>query len=113
MNWQEQLKAFAQANPDLPQGPEETPDGSSAEPQAASHPRLDISIERKGRAGKTATLITGWQLPDRLLLEVASGLTRRLGAGGSARGGDILIQGDYRQRVLELLSAMGYKCRII
>lgn len=113
MNWQEQLKAFAQANPDLPQGPEETPDCTSAEPQAASHPRLDISIERKGRAGKTATLITGWQLSDRLLLEIASDLKRRLGAGGSARGGDILIQGDYRQRVLELLSAMGYKCRII
>ena len=93
MNWQEQLKAFAQANPDLPQGPEETPDGSSAEPQTAKN--------------------TGWQLPDRLLLEIASDLKRRLGAGGSARGGDILIQGDYRQRVLELLSAMGYKCRII
>lgn len=113
MDWQEQLKAFAQANPDLPQGPEETPDDASAEPQAASHPRLDISIERKGRAGKTATLITGWQLSDQRLLEIASDLKRRLGAGGSARGGDILIQGDYRQRVLELLAAMGYKCRII
>lgn len=113
MDWQEQLKAFAQANPDLPQGSDSTSEDTPARPAASTHPRVDISIERKGRAGKTATLITGWQLPDERLLEIAADLKRRLGTGGSARGGDILIQGDYRQRVMQLLADMGYKSRII
>ncbi len=112
MDWQEQLKAFRDANPDLPQGSEE----DSVEQTAATttnQPRLDISIERKGRAGKTATLITGWILSDDELRDIASQLKRSLGVGGSARGGDILLQGDYRNQALKLLSSMGYKARII
>lgn len=112
MNWQEQLAAFRDQNPDLPEGPDIEPE---AEPESdpKRHPRLDVMIERKGRAGKTATLIRGWELADDQLLEIASKLKQRLGAGGSARGGDILIQGDRRRDVVEQLSAMGFKVRMV
>ncbi len=57
MNWQDQLKAFRDANPDLPEGTDPTPD-PTPDDTPSMQPRLDISIERKGRAGKTATLIS-------------------------------------------------------
>ena len=75
--------------------------------------RLDIILERKGRAGKQATIITGFTCDDEALKQVASKLKSSLGVGGSARGGEILIQGDFRARVLEQLNAMGFKARII
>ena len=113
-DWQEKLRAMrgdlpgADAAPEAEPEPQET---STIEPR--KHPRLDISIERKGRAGKTATLITGWQLADDEVSAVASTLKKRLGVGGSARGGDILLQGDYRRQAADLLSALGYRNRII
>lgn len=110
MDWTEQLKAFRDANPDLPKGPELIQEETAPQP---TQPRLDISIERKGRAGKTATLITGWICPQEQLLEIASKIKTALGTGGSARGGDILIQGDRRSDVLRTLTGMGYKARII
>lgn len=110
MNWQEKLEQFRRDNPDLPEG-EEQPE-VVADP-AAKQPRLDIIMERKGRAGKTATLITGWVLSDEEISRVASALQKRLGTGGSARGGDILIQGDRRADVHKLLTEMGYKSRVI
>ena len=75
--------------------------------------RLDIILERKGRAGKQATIVTGFTVDDEALKQVASTLKRSLGVGGSARGGEILVQGDWRQRVLDELTAMGFKARII
>jgi len=75
--------------------------------------RLDIVLERKGRGGKQATIVTGFVCDDEALKQVASQLKRSLGVGGSARGGEILIQGDFRQRVLDQLTSMGFKARII
>lgn len=112
MNWLDQLQQFRDANPDLPEGPD-TPDTPGPAPGELQHSRLDISLERKGRAGKTATLITSWELSDSELLDIAAELKKKLGTGGSARGGDILIQGDRRRDVMNLLTLMGYKARII
>ncbi len=75
--------------------------------------RLDIIFEKKGRAGKCATIISGFTLPDEEVDRIAAGLKRSLGCGGSSRGGEILIQGDRRQDVLRLLTAQGLKARII
>lgn len=112
MNWQEQLQAFKDANPELPEGTECTSESPNTSGNGTC-PRLDISIERKGRAGKTATLITGWNVSDERLREIASVLKQKLGTGGSARGGDILIQGDRREDVMAQLLSMGFKARII
>lgn len=114
IDWKEALgKAF-----DLPAN-EETPEPVEAQQHAAAplaqqgKTRLDIVLERKGRGGKQATIVTGFVCDDEALKQVASDLKRSLGVGGSARGGEILIQGDFRQRVLDKLTAMGFKARII
>lgn len=112
MNWLDQLQQFRDNNPDLPPG-DDTASQSTDEDTPRQRARLDIILERKGRAGHPATLVSGWDVPDEQVLEIAAALKKRLGTGGSARGGDILIQGDRRKEVLSHLTDMGYKARII
>lgn len=93
---------------------EETPVQES--PASESTPqkgRLDIVLERKGRGGKTATIVCGFTMDDAEVEALASDLKRSLGTGGSARGGEILVQGDRRNDVLRFLSGRGFKARII
>ena len=115
IDWKEALgKAF---NMPVAQGPAEAEEhqpqdkGDALQQQGSA--RLDIVLERKGRAGKQATIVAGFICDDDALKQVASRLKGSLGVGGSARGGEILIQGDFRQRVLDLLQQMGFKARII
>jgi len=91
--------------------PAEAPRGDALQQQGKQ--RVDIVLERKGRAGKQATIITGLVADDDAVKQLASTLKRQLGVGGSARGGEILIQGDFRQRVLEALLRQGFNARII
>lgn len=109
MDWREQLKAFAEANPDLPEGIEPEPE----EEEKPKQGRLDIVLDRKGRAGKTATLVRGWTLPAEEVARIAGVLKQKLATGGSVSEGEILVQGDRRQKLLELLGGMGFKARII
>ena len=116
IDWKEALgKAFNVPVNDTPPEADDTPDaavkGDALQQQGKT--RLDIVLERKGRAGKQATIVTGFVCDDESLKQVASRLKSALGVGGSARGGEILIQGDFRQRVLDQLTAMGFKARII
>ena len=104
------MEAFLKNNPDLPEG--ETVEEKPAE-RVKTDFRMDVVPEKKGRAGKQATIICGFQGSDDDLLELASTLKRRLATGGSARGGEILIQGDRRKEVVEILKSIGYKARII
>ena len=68
-------------------------------------------VDRKGRKGKTATIIEGFELPDEEVADVAARLKKRLGTGGSSRGGEILIQGDCAVKAAEALRAMGFKVK--
>lgn len=74
---------------------------------------VDIILDKKGRNGKKATIVTNLQLNDETLKELAATLKRACGVGGSARGNEILIQGDKRQEVLNFLKQQGFKARII
>lgn len=74
---------------------------------------LRILLDRKGRKGKDATIVEGFTLADAEVAAIASRLKQRLGCGGSARGGEILIQGDKRNPVADALRAMGFKCKVI
>ena len=109
-DWQDSLKSFLDANPDLPEGEEIQVVETDECPR---QPRLDIVLEKKGRAGKMATIVTGFIIDDEEVSAIAAKVKSRLGTGGSARGGEILIQGDRRNDVLKLLSEMGYKARVI
>ena len=102
------MKRFLEANPDLPAG-EETQEEAKAEAKPASR-QLCVSMERKGRAGKTATIVEGFS-PDDDIAAIASKLKTRLGTGGSARGCEILIQGDRRADVAAILRELGHKVK--
>lgn len=110
-DWQSSLQAFLDSNPDIPEGE----DIAETQPEKTSgqNSRLDIILERKGRAGKSATIVSGFTIPDEEVAMIASRMKSQLGTGGSARGGEILIQGDRRKDVLDFLVSSGYKARII
>lgn len=86
-----------------------------ADSSSAGHPVLTLFYEKKGRAGKPATIITGFDPDDSGALEEAEMLARtlkqRLGCGGSSRGGEILLQGDRRDQLRRLLPSLGFKCK--
>lgn len=83
-----------------------------AEDQATTLPpnqqRLRLSMERAGRGGKTVTIVRGFTGTDADLQQLGKMLKQRCGVGGSAKDGEIIIQGDHRQRLLEILKSAGY-----
>lgn len=110
MDWKDALGSLLQ-NGDLPEGDDiQTPDSENT-PQGVQKAPLHVLKERKGRAGKVATIVEGFECPDSELQDVASRLKRSLGVGGSARGGEILIQGDLVEKVRQLLREFGYKVK--
>lgn len=108
-SFEEALRHYAAANPDLPQAEEPMPE--AVEKAAPGAQQLVVSIERKGRGGKTATIVSGFALADEEVADIASTLKTKLGTGGSARGGEILVQGDRRGDVARLLRGMGHRVK--
>ncbi|MBQ0007475.1 MAG: translation initiation factor [bacterium] len=107
IDWKDKLAAATGYEPSL--------DVSSISPEESSplttpknQHRLRVSIQRAGRAGKTVTIISGFAGSDIELLALCRLLKLKCGVGGSAKDGDIIIQGDLRQRIVDLLKAEGY-----
>lgn len=105
-DWESALGALLNFG-NLPEGEEVKAEEEA--PAAAAKGRLVVSYERKGRAGKEATIISGFTESHEEVSAIASQLKSKLGTGGSARGGEILIQGNRRDQVIPLLRKMGYK----
>ena len=72
---------------------------------------LRVQIDTSGRAGKTVTMVTGFVGSNEDLENLAKKLKTKVGTGGSAKDGLILIQGDVRGKVQEILTKEGYKVR--
>lgn len=106
MDWKDSLKQFLDSNPSLPEGEEKVIESTATK----QLPPLDIFIDRKGRKGKSATIIAGFDPDDEPTIKaVASKLKNSLATGGSVRGGEILIQGERRADVEKVLKQLGYK----
>lgn len=105
MDWKESLSMAYSTNP---QAVEEYHREEEVETLAPSQQQLRVSIEKKGRGGKTATLISHFVGSEHDLKELARQLKTKCGVGGSARDDQILIQGEMKEKVVQLLRAMGY-----
>ena len=107
-DWKQRLGMVFSTNPDFEYTTTEEQEAATL-PPAPQH--LRVWLDRKQRGGKTVTRVKGFVGTESDLTELGRMLKSRCGVGGSAKDGEIIIQGDHRDRVVELLTAAGYKCK--
>jgi translation initiation factor 1 len=73
---------------------------------------LRVQATRAGRKGKTVTVITGFQTKPEVLADLVKQLKSQCGSGGTVKDNEIEIQGDHKQKILEILIKLGYKAKI-
>jgi len=111
-DWRDRLNVVYSTNPDFryDTGAEEEPETLPKERQT-----LRIALDKRNRGGKQVSLITGFVGKTGDLEALGKLLRVRCGAGGSVKDGEIIIQGDFRRRLLEILQKEGYaktKCNL-
>ena len=105
-DWKERLNIVYSTNPDFNYQKED--DFQEEELLAANQQKLRTRIEKKGRGGKTATIISGFVGPDKDLEDLARTLKTHCGTGGSVKDGEIIIQGELKDKIVTKLKALGY-----
>lgn len=90
----------------LPQDPLARP-----EPPAVQQ-ELRVQASRKGRKGKTVSVISGFEAKPQTLTELCKKLKAQCGAGGTVKDKEIEIQGDHRQKLVQALSQLGYRVKV-
>jgi translation initiation factor 1 len=110
-DWKKRLDIVYSTNPDYHYN-----DGDCAgeETLPKEKQQLRISLDKRNRKGKAVTLVTGFTGSDSDLQELGRMLKTKCGVGGSAKEGEIIIQGDHREKTLLILQKEGYtKSRIV
>ena len=107
-DWKKRLGVVYSTNPDFVYDTEPETQASTLKPSVQ---KLVVTIDRRQRAGKQVTLVKGFVGTQEDLSALAKTLKTRLGVGGTAKDGEITIQGDFRDKVTALLLGMGYKAR--
>ena len=104
-DWKDRLNVVYSTNPDYQY---ESINEEEAETLPKNQQKLRVSMEKKGRGGKTVTLVRGFIGTEDDLKELGKLLKTKCGVGGSAKDDEIIIQGDFKQRIIDLLKAEGY-----
>jgi translation initiation factor 1 len=100
------------AMPAAPPAAQPPKNPAAAVPALQGNTPVRVGRERKGRGGKTVSIITGVmsrEAGQQALLKLLKG---KLGTGGTLEDGAIIIQGDHRERIVEILNELGYKAKV-
>ena len=108
MDWKNRLGVVYSTNPDFKYVTDEPVEEETLEP---GKQKLIVRIDRRQRAGKQVTLIEGFKGKSEDLAALAKTLRTRCGVGGTAKDGEITIQGDLRDKIVTLLTSMGYNAK--
>lgn len=105
-HWKDRLGVLYSTDPNYQYQTDEAPEAETLPP---AEQRLRVGLSKSGRAGKEVSLISGFVGTTQDLEDLGKLLKQRCGTGGSVKDGDILIQGDKRDRLVELLLSLGYR----
>jgi translation initiation factor 1 len=104
-DWKERLGVVYSTNPDFKY---DNGEAEQVQTLPKQQQKLRVWRDTHGRAGKVATVVRGFVGSAADLEELSKTLKRKIGVGGAAKDGEIIIQGENRDRVLAILIAEGY-----
>lgn len=107
-DWKKRLGVVYSTNPDFNYMETESEEVQTLPP---SKQRLVVGIDRRARAGKQVTLIKGFVGSSEDIAALGKSLKVKCGVGGTAKDGEITLQGDLRDKVVALLQSMGYNAK--
>lgn len=104
-DWKDRLNVVYSTNPDYNYEMDDDEEQVTLDP---GQQNLRVQLDRKNRGGKVVTLITGFVGTDNDLKELGKLLKTKCGVGGSAKDGEIIVQGEFKQKIMEILQKEGY-----
>jgi len=107
-DWKDRLGIVYSTNNDFDYDKQEHQEDETLPPQQQ---KLIVSLDKRNRKGKAVTLIAGFVGTEEDLKDLGKLLKTKCGVGGSVKDGEVLIQGDLRDKVIQLLANQGYKAR--
>jgi translation initiation factor 1 len=107
-DWKDRLGVVYSTNSDFKY---EKEDQDEPETPPANQQKLIVQLDKKNRKGKAVTLISGFTGSTQDLVSLGKLLKTKCGAGGTVKDGEILIQGDFREKVMQILASEGYKAK--
>ncbi len=107
-DWKKRLGVVYSTNPDFEYSEQQDEEQETPAPEKQ---KLIVSIDRRNRGGKQVTLVSGFVGRQDDLAALGRTLKMKCGVGGSAKDGEITVQGDFRDKVTAILVEMGYKAK--
>lgn len=108
-DWKTRLNIVYSTNPDFTY--QHTHESDEPTTLAPAQQRLHVQLERRNRGGKAVTLVSGFVGSDDDLKALGKTLKTKCGVGGSAKDGEIIVQGELVEKVKTLLLELGYKMK--